>query len=229
MPSIVTRPAGRVVEPRQELHERGFAAAVGADDGDRFAGADVQVDAAQDRLVGMVVEADVFELERVLERRQRDWLGRIDDRRLAVEDFVHAVGGGDGLLDVAELAGEAAGRVAHAGEHREEDAHVAVREGDVADLDAEDVRVLAEHEVAAHHGGDEHDREAKRFDRPGSRARRRWRSAFGGDSMSWPMMELVALGRLHREDFDELDAAQRFGERFVDRSRAPAWPSCAYA
>ena len=29
-------------------------------------------------------------------------------------------------------------------------------------------------------------------------------------------MKLVALGRLHGEGFDELDAAQRFGERFVD-------------
>ena len=167
MPSIVTRPAGRVVEPRQELQERGLAAAVGADDGDRFAGADFEVDAAEDRLFGVVLKADVFESQRVLERRQRDGIRRIDDRRLAVEDFVHAVGGGDGLLDVAEFAGEAAGRVAHAGEHREEDAHVAVREGDVADLDAEDVRVLAEDEVAAHHRGDEHHHDAERFDRAG--------------------------------------------------------------
>ena len=30
---------GRIVEPRQQLHERGLAAAVGADDGDGFAGA----------------------------------------------------------------------------------------------------------------------------------------------------------------------------------------------
>ena len=81
---------------------------------------------------------------------QGDGIRRVDDFLLAVEDFVHAVGGGDGLLDVAELAGEAAGRVAHAGEHREEDAHVAVRERDVADFDAEDVGVLAEDEVAAH-------------------------------------------------------------------------------
>ncbi len=41
---------------------------------------------------------------------------------------------------------------------------IAVREGDVADLDAKDVRVLAEHEVAAHHRGDEHHDDAERFD-----------------------------------------------------------------
>ncbi len=123
VPSIVTRPADGIVEPRQELQERGLAAAVGADDGDGFAGADVQADVAEDGFSGMVLKADVLEPERSLERRQRDRIRRVDDLRLAVEDFVHAVGGGDRLLDVAEFAGEAAGRVAHAGEHREEDAH----------------------------------------------------------------------------------------------------------
>ncbi len=118
--------AGRVVEAWQELHERSFAAAVGADDGDGFAGANFQVDAAEHGFLLEILEADVFKLERTLERRQGNRANRIEDFLLAVEHFVHAVGGGDGLLDVAEFARQAAAWVAHAGEHCEKDAHVAM-------------------------------------------------------------------------------------------------------
>ena len=123
------------------------------------------------------------------------------------------------MLDVAELAGEAAGRVAHAGEHREEDAHVAVRERDVADLDAEDVRVLAEDEVAAHDRGHEHHHDAQRFDeRADDRVVDR-DPHLAAVVLFGRFFELVVLGGLHGEGFDELDAAQRFGERFVDHRK----------
>ena len=122
-------PAGdRIVEPRQQLHERGLAAAVGADDGHRFAGPHFELNVAQHRLVRVVVEVDVLERDRLRERRQRLRIGRIDDRRLAVEHFVDAVGGGRGLLDVAEFVATAGGPGRHAGQHREEDAHLAVRQ-----------------------------------------------------------------------------------------------------
>ena len=157
----------RVVEPRQQLQQRRLAAAVGADDGDRFAGADFQVDVAQHRLVRVVVEADAFEPHGALQRRQRHRVAA--DRRSSARGraFVDAVGRGDGLLDVAELVRQPAGRVGHAGQHREEDAHHAVGERHVADLDAEDVRLLAEHQVAAHHRGQQHHPDAERFDRWG--------------------------------------------------------------
>ena len=57
---------------------------------------------------------------------QRQRVDRVDDLRLAVDDFVDAVGGGDALLQLIEFLREAAGRVGHAGEHREEHAHLAV-------------------------------------------------------------------------------------------------------
>ena len=219
VPSISTRPEVGIVEPGQQLHERGLAAAVGADDRDGFASADIQVYAAEDRLFGMVVEADVFELERPLQSRERHRFCRVEDGWLAVHHFVDAVGGGDGLLDVAELAGESAGRVAHAGEHREEDAHIAVREGDVADLDTENVRVLAEDEVAAHHRGDEDDREAEGFDDGADERIVRRDAHLAVVVVFGRLMELVALGRLHGERLDELDAAERFGERFVNERK----------
>src|SRR5262249_51801242 len=126
--------AGRVIEPRQELQQRSLAAAIGANDGNRFASFHVERYAAEDRLLRVILEADVVELEQALESRERDRIRYFDDLLLAVEDFVNTVRGSNCLLNVAELAREAASRVAHTGEHREEDAHVAVREGDIADL-----------------------------------------------------------------------------------------------
>jgi hypothetical protein len=127
------------------LQQCGFAATVGADDGDRFSGPHFQVDVAEHLFVRVVMEAEPLEANGPLERRQRDRIGRIDDRRLAVEHFEHAVGGGDGLLDVAEFVGQPAGRVAHAGQHGEENAHHAVGQRHFADLEAQDVGLLSEH------------------------------------------------------------------------------------
>ena len=68
----------RVVEPRQELHERGLAAAVGADDGHRFAGAHLEPDVVQHLLVRMVIEIDVLERDRLWRAAAAaaDWAGR---------------------------------------------------------------------------------------------------------------------------------------------------------
>src|SRR4051794_24960146 len=49
---------GWVVEPRQQLHECRFAATVGADDGDGFASANIQIHAAEYRLIRVIMEAD---------------------------------------------------------------------------------------------------------------------------------------------------------------------------
>src|SRR5690348_7091165 len=103
----------------------------------------------------MVVKADVFEPQRMFERGHRDRFGRVDDRGLAVKNIVHSIGRGDGLLNVAEFVREAPRGIAHAGEHGEEDTHIAMAEWDIANLDPENVGMLAEHEIAAHYGGDQ--------------------------------------------------------------------------
>src|SRR4029078_12447577 len=120
--------AGWIVEPRQELHESSFATAIGPDDRDSFARGDFEIHAAKDGLICVILEADVFEAERFFESGQGDRHGRIDDGLGAVEGFIPTVGGGNGLLDIAEFAGNPASGVAHAGEHGEEHTHVAVGE-----------------------------------------------------------------------------------------------------
>ena len=45
-----------------------------------------------------------------------------------VEHFVHAVGRRGAVLDVAEFVREPPRGVGHAGQHREEDRHLAVRQ-----------------------------------------------------------------------------------------------------
>ena len=53
--------ADRIGEPRHQVGQRGLAAAVGADDAQRLAEGDRQVDVVQHRLVRRVVEVDVVE------------------------------------------------------------------------------------------------------------------------------------------------------------------------
>ncbi len=50
-----------IVEARQEAEQRGFAAAVLADQGDGLAVVDGQVDAGEDRMAGRIGKADVLE------------------------------------------------------------------------------------------------------------------------------------------------------------------------
>ena len=52
-----------VVEPAEQIDERRLAAAAAADDADRFAGPDFEVDVAEHRLMPLVAERDVFELD----------------------------------------------------------------------------------------------------------------------------------------------------------------------
>ena len=59
----MTRPAGHVVQPRDQRGQRGLAGAGGADDGDRLAGRDVEVHVVQHRLVGLVGEGEADALE----------------------------------------------------------------------------------------------------------------------------------------------------------------------
>ena len=69
--------AVELVEARQEGGDRRLAGAGGADEGDGLAGADVEVDVRQDRLVGAVAEGDVLVADVAAQvRRPRSRRGR---------------------------------------------------------------------------------------------------------------------------------------------------------
>ena len=119
--------AGHVVEARDEVDERGLAAAGAADDGRRHARLDHQRDAAQDRVLGArVAELDVAEGERAAAgRRRRGDLGVVD-RGLGPEDLLDPAGGHHGPRDHDEHE--------HGHHHREQDLHDVLQERDeVAD------------------------------------------------------------------------------------------------
>ena len=126
-------PGGRVVEARDELHERRLARAGGADEGDVRAGLDGQRDVAQGRLgvlAGLVVgERHVAQLDAAGAGRQRLRLGRRGDPRLAVEQLEQARAGGGGALGEAERPAERADR-------REQHEQVAVEGGELAEREA---------------------------------------------------------------------------------------------
>ena len=60
-------------------------------------------------------------------------------------------------------------------------------------------------------------RDAQRFDRRADQRVVRGDPHLAAVVFLGRVVESVAFGRLHGEGLDQLDAAQRFGERFVDR------------
>ena len=146
------------------------------------------------------------------ERRQPLRVGRVDDVRLAVDDFVHAVGRGRRLLNALNSFEQPPRGIGHAGQHREEHAHHAVRQRRIADLDAQHVRVLAEHQIAAHQARDQHHRQCPAISVSGADQR-----IVRGDPHLPAEIAPSTIRRtcccsvdFHREGLDQLDAAQRF-------------------
>ncbi len=64
------RPGRRIVEPRNQAHDRGLPGSRRTDNRRDLAGFDREADVLQDRLVGAVAEADVVELDLALELRR---------------------------------------------------------------------------------------------------------------------------------------------------------------
>ena len=131
-PSTSTRPSFRHVEPLQQLGQCALAGAGGADDADHLAGADLQADVLQHhRPVEAVAEADMLELHRALDRRQRGAAGAGGFRR-GVEDVAQPLDRQPRLVEILPELGEPQHRLADAlGQHVEGDQfahrHVACR------------------------------------------------------------------------------------------------------
>ena len=106
-----------VPEPGQQVHQRRLAAAVGADQGDGLAVADLQRDALEQGRAARIAEVDVLELDDLGLPRQLDRLGTFDHLGLAIHHGADAVGRGRGALDLGMNVGELADRVGRTGEH----------------------------------------------------------------------------------------------------------------
>ena len=104
------RTRGNVVEARDQVRKRRFAAARGSYERHGLALADREADRV-DHLARIVVrERHVAELDTVAELFQPDGSRRFGDAALLVEQSQHAVARGDALVDVAEGVGERAHR-----------------------------------------------------------------------------------------------------------------------
>ena len=136
------------VELRQQVDDRGLAAAGVADQGDGLARLGDDVDLVQDAALGGVAEADLVELDPAVEAGQVLGGGVVPPFRRGIEDAEDAFGAGHGREGlVIEVADAAHGLEEDAGEEEEVD--------QVADRH---VDPRGEHAVAAHQQqhGDEH-------------------------------------------------------------------------
>ena len=139
------RAALRVEEAHEQAHERGLAAAGGADDGEAFARPQRKVQFAEDALFA-VGERDVPEFERFERAFDRHGARRVVHGHGRVEDLEDAVRGAAALLDLHRDAAELLDRL--------------VERPDAA---GEDDALLDRHPVD--HRVDEHDQAADAADR----------------------------------------------------------------
>jgi len=122
-------PSSHVVKARDETDERRLAAPGTADDGDRLARLDAEVDAGEHRLLGVrVAELDVTELDAADERHVAHGVRGVDDGRLGVQHLLDALGRGGG-----------------AGHHHEQDGRHDDREEDLDDVGEEGGQIADRH------------------------------------------------------------------------------------
>ena len=141
-PSSTTRPCLRVVEARDQRGERRLARAGAADQGDRGARRDCEVELAQHGAVGVVAERHAFEAQLAAAGRQLARAWRIGDVGGLVEHLEDALARGDGALVLADP---------HADHAQRPDQQ---REVEVVGDEAAERELAVDHEQAA--GEDDH-------------------------------------------------------------------------
>ena len=125
------RAAADVVKPRDQVHERGLAGAAAADDRHHLSRRHRQRDVAENRprMHVLVRKADVAELDRPRERRQRHGVRRLRHLGVRVEHLEDALGCRNRLLQVGIHAAQLLrGRVHH--QHRRQERREIARSSD---------------------------------------------------------------------------------------------------
>ena len=127
---------GRVVEARDQLGHRRLARPRGAHEGHRLAGRNREVDVVQHRHGRVVAERDVVEADLAADLRQLDRVGRLEHRRLGLEQAAQLEHRRPALLEGVVLLHEQLDR-------REEPVHVEEERGQLAEVDL--LRVVQVH------------------------------------------------------------------------------------
>ena len=208
VPAIKADAAARyVVEPQQQLKDRGLARSGRPDQCHVLAGQDFQIDIVQGGDFGpcRVTEGDLFEADRRLLRlRQRLDSGGFSDGGFGAQQFQQAFSGAGGAHDVAPYLGD--GSHAPRDQHRIENerSQLAVSHGAVVDL----IGAYPQHEDdGAHDGGDHQGGQGGAHPGAGHGG---GEARFGsiGEALALPLFLGVGLDRGHGiEDF----AGQRRG------------------
>ena len=131
-PSMVMRPGVHVVEAGQHQRDGRLARARAADERDRLARRDREIEVAEHRLGRRVAERHVLEPHLAVRHHEVDRVGRVLHDRRRVEQVVDALGAGPGELADGEDRGELADRrrdQQHVGGEREERAERDVGRG----------------------------------------------------------------------------------------------------
>ena len=110
----------RLVEPADQVHDGGLAAAGRPDQRDRLPALDVQAEVGQHRLVGLVVEVHVVELDVAADGARIERAVLIGDVGLGVHQREDALGRGDGVLQLRVDARQVLDRPQHEGDVAEE-------------------------------------------------------------------------------------------------------------
>ena len=110
---------------RNQIGQRALAAAVRADDGDRFAERNAQAHILQHRFAGLVGETHVLEFQVAIVPPDGYGMLRIANGRFAFEPGEDAVAGGAGGLQAAEDVGHFSQRIGHAGQKAKNNSKVA--------------------------------------------------------------------------------------------------------
>ena len=151
-----------VPEPREQVHEGGLAAAVGADQGDRLAVADGQAEPWSDGLAAVVAEMHVLELDRPAVPGQADGAAACRRPGARGPSGADPVGRRGGPLDLRVDVGELADRVGDAREHRVKVSRSSIAIGLRGELELEEPEVqedrLVEHQVRS---GQQRDRDGR--------------------------------------------------------------------
>ncbi len=144
--------AVQLVEAHDQVHERRLAGPRGAHDRDRLARLDRQRQVVDERLVLLVAEVDVLELEPTMEVGRGDGLGRVGRLIVCVKEFEDPLGARHAGLQQVGHGTQLAERLLELSRVLDERLDVAQGQVAAGDLEPSDHGNADIHQVSHEHG-----------------------------------------------------------------------------